>query len=67
MCDNIAYYMNNLYYINRRTIKDDEGEHSVYDFYKSSLDGTAKEKLMTLKNDCLYTFTVHRGYIYYSC
>lgn len=67
MCDNIAYYMNNLYFINRRTIKDDEGEHSVYDFYKSSLDGTAKEKLMTLKNDYLYTFTVHRGYIYYSC
>lgn len=66
LCEDLVYYMNNLYYIDCTTVKDDEGEHTVYNFYKSSLDGTNRDKLMTLNNGNVDSFTVHRGFIYYT-
>ena len=63
---NIWYYNNNIYYVNG---EEDGGSGTVnYVLYKTSLDGSNKEKIKRVVSTSSFVpvMTLHRGYLYYS-
>lgn len=65
MANNIVLYNDYLYYSSSREITDKDGVvHTVYEINKITLDGSSKSNVFSTEEYTIWSFKIHRGYIY---
>ena len=64
--DSLIYYNSNLYFNTDKEYKDKDGyKRTKYEIYKLSLDGTKRDIVYSTTDICIWSFKIHRGYIYF--
>lgn len=67
LAQNLIFYNNKLYYSTTTEYEDKDGnKYNADEIYSMTLDGKKRELVLSLKDEWIYEFEIHRGYIYYT-